>query len=319
MLKLKDFNWNHLYGFYEIGRNQSLKNAAKELSLASSTLSEQLKKLEESLGLVLFHRGTRGLSFTRDGELVYQYAREIFEIGSRLIDRISVNEIGGYSVNVGIEKSVSYEVATEFTSQYWDLFAPYGTVNTSTQSEHDQLVENLAKGHLDWGISLKRPHHKNLSSERIGAFQVSFCCSRELFNSFVDPKDIIRNIPLAMNFWDGRLDRSLEAYFREEQMRPKEILRSDHHDYMKKLCLRGRCVMLEAENPLNDEKELVYFHIGKPFRVELFALWKKAHENMISIKKLRELISSKFSEVPDRYLDQSLQIEVSEVSPNLLK
>src|SRR5690606_10224693 len=98
MIKLKDINWNHLYCFYEIGRHQSLKLAAMELGLASSTMSEQLKKLEQALSLTLFHRGAKGLHFTLDGEKVYRYAKDIFEAGSRLIDTISANEIGGYPV-----------------------------------------------------------------------------------------------------------------------------------------------------------------------------------------------------------------------------
>lgn len=319
MKKLKEINWNHLYCFYEIAKGQSLKDASAHLGVAPSTMSEQLKKLEAKLGLSLFTRTSKGLMLTRDGEKVYEHCREIFEAGSRLLDNISHSEIGGYPVTVGIEETLSYDVSTEFISQYWDLFAPFGTVNTSGEKEHDHLVESLLTGAIDWGISLKEPSRKSISSAKIGAFDVVFCCSKELFNRFYDPKDILRNIPLAISSWDNKLNRTIERYLREEAIHPKEYLRSDHLEYIRKLCFRGRCVMFEANNPMQSYPELERFHVGKPLRINLFALWKSENENMISIKKLKELIYSHSGDVPDRYTDHGLQIEVSEVSDDLLK
>lgn len=319
MTRLKDINWNHLYCFYEVGKRQSLKDASHALGLASSTLSEQLKKLEAKIGRNLFIRSSKGLTLTKDGEIIFEHVREIFEAGSKLLDKISTNEIGGYPVNVGIEETLSNDVATEFTSQYWDLFAPFGTVNTHREFEHDTLIENLNNGFIDWGISIKEPRRKNLNYAKIGDFKIVFCCSTELYNSFIDAKDILRNIPMARSSWDHGITKTLTHYLKEHDVMPKEFINSDHYDYINKLCQRGRCVFYTAENPLDDYGGFKTFQVGSPISVNLYAIWKKNNENMISIKKLRELIQFKLSHLPSRYDDHTLQIEMSDVSDELLK
>lgn len=319
MKRLKDINWNHLYCFYEVAKAQSLKSAAVVIGVASSTISEQLKKLEQSLGLKLFIRSSKGLFLTKDGERLYEHAREMFEAGSKLLDNVSQSDVGGYPVTVGIEETISFDVATEFVSQYWDVFTPFGTVNTSRQMEHDSLVENLLSGQLDWGISLKNSARKNIESEKIGSFQLTFLCASELYSKFIEPKDIIRNIPLAQSSWDVGLNKAIENYLKKQDVYPKETIASDHFSYVKKLCARGRCIIYVAENPLDDYEGLRKFQVAEPLQIELFALWKKTNENMLSIKKLRELIKSKLSHVPNRYTDLDLQIEVSEVSDELLR
>lgn len=317
--KLKDINWNHLYCFYEVAKAKSLKDGIKVLGVASSTASEQIKKLEETLGLKLFSRSSRGLILTREGERLFDHSKEIFEAGSKLLDDISPNDVGGYPVTVGIEETVSYEVSTEFTSQYWDFYTQFGMVNTSREHEHEQMIENILLGHIDWGISLRQPARKILSHAHIGSFELNFVCSKDLYKQFINKEDILRNIPLAKVSWDSALSDSILNHLKNHEIQPKEFINSDHVEYVRNLCLRGRCVMVMAENPLKQFKNLKMFNVGKPMTFNLYAIWPKKNENLLSIKRLKDLINSKLENVPTQYLDQSFQVEISNVNENLLK
>lgn len=319
MKKLKDVNWNHLYCFYEVGRAQSLKTAAKILGVAPSTASEQIKKLEESIETKLFTRSSKGLMLTSEGSKLFEHAREVFEAGSKLLDNFSDSDVGGYPVTVGIEETISYDVATEFTSQYWDVFTPFGTVNTSRELEHNLLVDSILEGRIDWGISIRPPRRKGLDFAEIGSFSLVFCCSKDLYEKFIDPKDIIRNIPLAQSSWDSGLNKTIEDYLRKHDVYPRETIYSDHLEFVKKLCKRGRCVMYTAENPLDVNEDIRKFQVGDPLKVVLYAIWNKTQENMLSIKKLKQLVAPQLGQVPSRYDDVDWQIEVSEVSDDLLK
>lgn len=318
MQNLKDINWNHLYGFYEVARAQSLKRAACLLKLAPSTLSEQIKKLEETFDRVLFIRSSKGLSLTQEGLALYEHSRIIFEEGSRVLEKFSENTLGGYPINIGIEETISYDLATEFASQYWDLYAPFGTINTLRQIDHNTLVDNLIRQNIDWGISLRRPKHKSLEYAAIGSFEIVFCCSEELYHKFKKTSDLLINIPFAENSWDKNLNQTIYQHLRKHGITPKEKIFSDHTDFVKKLCARGRCIMFTAKNPLESYSGLKTFCLDEPLEITLFALWKKSNQGLIAIKKLNELIMSKLSEVPKRYKDVELQIEVSEVAKDLL-
>ncbi len=319
MKKLKDINWNHLYGFYEVARAQSLKKGAKEMGVASSTLSAQLKMLEEKFESRLFNRSSKGLSLTQDGLGLYEKAKNIFEEGSKLLEHFSEDVVGGYPVSIGIEETISYDLATEFASQYWDMYTQYGTVNTVRQLDHEVLIDNLLKGNIDWGISLRKPKRKNIQAEEIGSFEVVFCCSKELHEKFKDPKDILVNIPFAESNWDKNLNSAIYKHLRKNGIVPKEKIYSDHIDFVHKLCQRGRCVMFLPRNPLEDYHGLKTFHLEMPIRLSLFAVWKTEDTGLISIRKLQELVQTKLSTLPSRYEDVDLQIEVSEISEDLLE
>ena len=61
---------------------------------------------------------------------------------------------------------------------------------------------------------------------------------------------------------------------------------SDHFDYTSKLCHRGRCVTYVADNPFGEFSGLKRFYMGSPVTVELFAVWRRSDEQMISNKKV---------------------------------
>ncbi|MCP4913074.1 MAG: LysR family transcriptional regulator [Oligoflexia bacterium] len=319
MQNLKDINWNHLYCFYEVGRAQSLKKGAETLNVASSTISTQIKSLEKNFGSKLFVRSSKGLTLTKEGEELFERSRIIFEEGHRLLEHFSDDVVGGYPVSIGIEESISYDLATELASQYWDIYTSFGTVNTVRQSDHNVLTDNLMLGNLDWGISLRKPKRKDLSYEEIGSFEIFFCCSSDLFDKFKDTKDLLVNIPFAENNSDQNLNESIYSHLRKNGIIPKEKIYSDHTDFLQKLCLRGRCITCLPKNPLEDYKGLKTFRIGEPLKITLYSIWKKSDEDLISIKKLKELLSSSLAKLPSRYEDVDLQIEVSDVSDDLLK
>lgn len=319
MRRLKDINWNHLYGFYEVARAQSLKRAAEILKLAPSTLSEQLKKIEQCFNKKLFVRSSKGLFLTNEGRTLFEHSRTIFEEGGRILEKFSDFDVGGYPVNIGIEETIAYDLAIEFASQYWDLFAPFGIVNTLRQAEHNTLVDNILRGNIDWGISLRRPKRKELECAEIGPFEVAFCASSELYHKFRDKRDLLINIPFAESSHDITLNKLIYQHLRKNGIGPKERIYSDHPDFIKNLCLRGRCIMFMAKNPLKKYPGLEIFDLDTPLKISLHASWRKSDEGLISIKKLRELIHSKLTQLPERYEDVDLQIEVSDISDDLLR
>lgn len=54
--------------------------AAEALSLTQSALSRQITGLEDHLGVTLFTRNARGLAFTQEGELLYDFTQRAFDL-----------------------------------------------------------------------------------------------------------------------------------------------------------------------------------------------------------------------------------------------
>jgi len=61
-------------GFVAVGRRMSVTLAAEDLCLTQSAVSRQIHSLEDALGVPLFHRGYRSISFTTAGERLFRTA-----------------------------------------------------------------------------------------------------------------------------------------------------------------------------------------------------------------------------------------------------
>ncbi|MBX7096297.1 MAG: LysR family transcriptional regulator [Myxococcaceae bacterium] len=79
-------NHHHLQYFRVIAREGGVSSAARHLGLTHSTLSTQLRQLEEMLGGSLFDRKGRRLILTPFGEEVLGYAESIHRLGTQLLD-----------------------------------------------------------------------------------------------------------------------------------------------------------------------------------------------------------------------------------------
>ncbi|MFF7399161.1 LysR family transcriptional regulator [Achromobacter sp. NPDC008082] len=63
--------------FVRVADAQSFTAAAEKLSLSRSAIGKCIARLEQSLGVRLFHRSTRSVSLSDDGRLFYEHAQRI--------------------------------------------------------------------------------------------------------------------------------------------------------------------------------------------------------------------------------------------------
>src|SRR5258706_6138368 len=82
-------NLNHLFYFYEVARRGSFTRASRDLLVAQSALSVQIKALESSLGTPLFDRRRTGVELTEAGQRAYSAAERILSQTDQLIDDLS--------------------------------------------------------------------------------------------------------------------------------------------------------------------------------------------------------------------------------------
>jgi len=64
-------DWDKLRIFHAVADAGSLTHAGETLHLSQSAVSRQVRSLEESLNVTLFHRHARGLILTEQGELLF--------------------------------------------------------------------------------------------------------------------------------------------------------------------------------------------------------------------------------------------------------
>jgi len=261
------------------------------MGLASSTVSEQVKKLEENLELSLFLRKGREMVLTKEGERVFSYAKEMFDKGKRLVDTLSHNEVAGYSVKVSLESHLENKSLNEFMRKYWKSYSSFGLVETRRSKNLSQSIYFLEHDVVDWMVTSSDLIDTRFEKIQIGEFDYSFYCSEEVFNSYKDKKEILKKIPLGRFGTIEKVEEDIRSYFLDLSVLPKEQFHSEHVEFLIELCREGEITLFMPS--LNDEvpEGLRKIELGKDFSVPVFAMFKKINSQLLYIRKLRELLS----------------------------
>ena len=135
-----------------VAENGNFTTASEKCFVTQPTLSMQVQKLEEELGVTIFNRSTKPLKVTEVGEKVLNQARKIIEESSRMDDIISEEKgvIGG-TLKVGIIPTVTSTLLplflNIFTKKHKNVKLKIEEFNTET------LIEKLDDGTVDCAIA----------------------------------------------------------------------------------------------------------------------------------------------------------------------
>lgn len=141
-------NYHHLQYFWTVAREGGVARASAKLHLSQPTISAQIKRLEEGLGVKLFVRQGRQLALTDVGRLVYQYADEIFGAGRDLLDALRTSQPGrAVPLTVGVANAVPKLVAARLLRPLLGGETPVRLVCREENTE--QLMTHLATHALD--------------------------------------------------------------------------------------------------------------------------------------------------------------------------
>lgn len=94
-------NLDFLSTFIKVAEHKELKKVAEELYKSPSTISTQIKKLEEQTNLVLIDRTNNGIELTEKGKIVLSYSKKMIQLNDELFRRIDDEQISG-TINIGI-------------------------------------------------------------------------------------------------------------------------------------------------------------------------------------------------------------------------
>lgn len=213
-------NYQHLYYFWVIAREGGLARAGKALRLSHSTLSVQLRALEESLGEPLFERSGRALSLTPFGREVQQYAQEIFRLGAELLDfsrghATSVRRLEVGTVSALPKSMVSRLLEPAFASGH------AGTVRIR-QDLLERLVSELASGRLHVLLSDTVPARTSvlkLHAHPLGTSKLLLYGAADLAARYrAGFPASLEGAPVLMPGPDAALRRGLERWFADRRL-----------------------------------------------------------------------------------------------------
>ncbi|WP_289015691.1 LysR substrate-binding domain-containing protein [uncultured Methylobacterium sp.] len=89
------FDLDVLHTFVSIAENGSFTRAARRIGRSQPAVSQQIKRLEESLGKRIFERDANEMRLTPHGEILLGYARQILKLSNDARSRIVEVDVAG--------------------------------------------------------------------------------------------------------------------------------------------------------------------------------------------------------------------------------
>lgn len=158
--------------FVEVGRLGSFSLASKSLFITQSTISQQIQKLEEELGVELLTRDTRHVTLSDYGEQFYPCAVQVLEearAGAERIRDVKALKVGTLSVGA------TYSFGPLLKQTVLDFYRKYPRIRLDLViTSKEALWQKLLDRELDVALTYKSP----LGDDRIEShllFQSRLC------------------------------------------------------------------------------------------------------------------------------------------------
>ena len=235
--------------FYTVAKTQNISKAAKELYISQPAISKSIQKLEDSVGVRLFDRSSRGVTLTSEGELLYSHVKSAFEtlsLGEEKLRRSIALGVGHLSIGVSstLCKYILLPYLKDFIKKY-----PHINISIACHSTN-QTLALLEDGKLDVGLIGKPENSKN----------IDFYCLREIEDIFVatddylhilklrgvEPDQILQNSTLMLLDKENMTRQYIDDYFQSNHIAIQDTIEVSNMDLlieMSKISLGVGCVI----------------------------------------------------------------------------
>ena len=158
--------------FVMVAQTGSFSQAAKELFISQSTLSQQIQQLENEVGVKLLERNTRKVTLSEYGQEFLPYAKNlIYDAEACLGSIMDVRNMATGKLVIGVTytfSSVMVDVLKEFIRDYPGIRL---SIRTALMEE---LMDMLVRNEIDLALSYD-PGHKYDNIESTELFRSGIC------------------------------------------------------------------------------------------------------------------------------------------------
>lgn len=139
--------------FIKTAETLNFSEAARCLYISQSTLSQQIRALEDELGTVLFQRDSHSVSLTESGETMLPLARQTVSDAETCVSQIKdLSQLVSGTLNIGVTHSFS-PILTETVNEFLQMY-PGIRVNITNRSM-EELMDMLRRREIDFALAFK--------------------------------------------------------------------------------------------------------------------------------------------------------------------
>lgn len=230
------FNYNHLYYFYVTAKLGGVSAASKHLSISQPSLSAQIKTFEGAVNHKLFEKNGRRMQLTRQGEQVYAYCQQIFDVAAHLSEHLkSPDQKEKRRIHIG----VSEQIERPFIADTLGTILQQGKEHlnctlTITSGEEEELIQRLKSKRIDLFLSNTFTRFDDLNEIVSLKMPVALVISKSLLRSqgyrqLPNLSEIFKNekIGLFLPAQNLRLRHEVDIFMQQKGLKKPILMESE--------------------------------------------------------------------------------------------
>ncbi len=265
--------------------------AAKALNISQSTLSQQIKQLEEELNVPLFNRIGKRIVLTEAGAMFSEYAlQSLNKANEGLVLLKDLNNVNTGKICIGVIYSMRIPFAKaliQFSRQYPNIKVQvvFGTTK--------DLLEKLNSHHFDFILSFqekaKLPHlkYQNVLSSRM--VLVTAKKSPLANKSSISLKEVAQ-LPLALPFAGYSTIQFFVDSFNQKNLEPNICMEINDIPTLFEVVKTGHWHTILSETSVNDPQVVGIPIEGKNMKRTIMIISLKEAYEKKAVKKFYELL-----------------------------
>ena len=180
-------SWEGITEFVAVAETESFTAAAKRLNTSVANISRQIQALENRLTTKLFHRTTRKVSATEEGNVFYQHCRQLLDgldDAERALSSLHAKPTGKLKITAPLsygEKFIA-PLISDFSIEYPDL-----KIDMLLSNQQFDLIENG----FDLAIRLGVLEDSTLVAKKLADRKQYVCASPDYLAQYGQPHTLL--------------------------------------------------------------------------------------------------------------------------------
>ena len=258
--------------FYAVAKAGNISKAAKELFISQPAISKAVSKLEESLGVPLFTRNSRGVQLTVEGQVLFSHVSNAFDTlsrGENELRRIKDFNIG--QIKIGVSNTLCKYVLLPYLKGFVEK-NPHIKVTIDGQSTA-KTVSKLEQQQLDIGLVAEPKTKRNLKFIPLMQIEDGFVCTKSYLENLYlregREADLFSTGTIMLLDCSNMTRTHIDAWFTENDIEPKQVLEATTMDLLiefSKIGLGIGCVIKDFVKKELEEGSLIEIPLTAPIR-----------------------------------------------------
>ncbi len=266
--------------------------AAKALNISQSTLSQQIKQLEDELDILLFNRIGKRIVLTEAGEMFSEYAlQSIDKANQGLLLLKDLNNLNTGKITIGVIYSMRIPFAKaliQFAKQYPNIKVQvvFGTTK--------DLLENLELHHFDFILTFyEKTKHVNFKCQPLVTANMVLVTAKKslLANKRSISLKQVAELPLALPFSGYSTIQFFVESFSRKKLSPKICMEINDIPTLFEVVKTGNWHTILSETSVNDSQVVGIPIAGKNMRRTIMILSLKEAYEKKAVKRFYEILT----------------------------